>query len=195
MIQLLRGTQQQLNSYSTIIPDGQPVFEKDTGQLKIGNGTSMYSALPYVGASGSTNPFDSWQSSSCMVPGYLPDTVASYIDLSPHLRWHFGDVATSENGNCDATITTSWNAYGQGWQYATYRIKRRTDNKLLTEIDSLGNVVWTAVAGIRVPNDGIFHLGTWGDLYIDRPTHGGTWNSNTSITFQYMMLTTDIAPN
>lgn len=52
MIQLLRGTQQQLNSYSTIIPDGQPVFEKDTGQLKIGNGTSMYSALPYVGVSG-----------------------------------------------------------------------------------------------------------------------------------------------
>lgn len=54
MIQLLRGTQQQLNSYSTIIPDGQPVFEKDTGQLKIGNGASMYSALPYVGASGSS---------------------------------------------------------------------------------------------------------------------------------------------
>lgn len=64
MIQLLRGTQSQLNSYSTIIPDGQPVFERDTGQLKIGNGSSLYSALPYVGAvassmqlSGTTNNY------------------------------------------------------------------------------------------------------------------------------------------
>lgn len=50
MIQLLRGTQSQLNSYSTIIPDGQPVFERDTGQLKIGTGSARYSTLPYVGS-------------------------------------------------------------------------------------------------------------------------------------------------
>lgn len=50
MIQLLRGTQNQLNSYSTIIPDGQPVFERDTGQLKIGTGSARYSNLPYVGS-------------------------------------------------------------------------------------------------------------------------------------------------
>lgn len=50
MIQLLRGTQSQLNSYSTIIPDGQPVFERDTGQLKIGTGNARYSSLPYVGS-------------------------------------------------------------------------------------------------------------------------------------------------
>lgn len=51
MIQLLRGTKSQLDSYQTVIAEGQPIFEKDTGQLKIGNGSSIYSALPYVGAS------------------------------------------------------------------------------------------------------------------------------------------------
>lgn len=54
MIQLLRGTKSQLDSYQTVIAEGQPVFEKDTGQLKIGNGSSIYSALPYVGAASSS---------------------------------------------------------------------------------------------------------------------------------------------
>lgn len=54
MIQLLRGTKSQLDSYQTVIAEGQPVFEKDTGQLKIGNGSSIYSALPYVGTASSS---------------------------------------------------------------------------------------------------------------------------------------------
>lgn len=54
MIQLLRGTKSQLDSYQTVIAEGQPIFEKDTGQLKIGNGSSIYSALPYVGDASSS---------------------------------------------------------------------------------------------------------------------------------------------
>jgi len=34
----------------TKIPeDGQPLFERDTGQLKIGNGVDLYKDLEYVG--------------------------------------------------------------------------------------------------------------------------------------------------
>lgn len=50
MIQFMRGTKSQLNNNSSIIAAGQPVFESDTGQLKIGNGSSRYSALEYVGS-------------------------------------------------------------------------------------------------------------------------------------------------
>lgn len=53
MIQFLRGNKSQLEASQTIFGDGQPIFEKDTGQLKVGNGVDVFSSLPYVGASSS----------------------------------------------------------------------------------------------------------------------------------------------
>lgn len=55
MIQLLRGTKSTLESSQTVFSDGQPIFEKDTGQLKIGNGVDIFSNLPYVGATASSD--------------------------------------------------------------------------------------------------------------------------------------------
>lgn len=54
MIQFLRGTKSQLEASSIVLPAGQPVFESDTGQLKIGNGSSLIKLLPYVGKSNSS---------------------------------------------------------------------------------------------------------------------------------------------
>lgn len=51
MIQFLRGTSSQLQSSNQVFAAGQPIFESDSGQLKIGNGTSTFANLPYVGAS------------------------------------------------------------------------------------------------------------------------------------------------
>ena len=90
MIQLLRGTKQQLNSYSTIIPDGQPVFEKDTGQLKIGNGASMYSALPYVGASGGSEYPKIHVEYSEMTDLLSYPLFRGYVDFNDKLRYLFG---------------------------------------------------------------------------------------------------------
>lgn len=86
MIQLLRGTKSQLDSYQTVIAEGQPVFEKDTGQLKIGNGSSIYSALPYVGASsGSTYP------NIVSQPSRLNSSYQEgYVEFSDNLRLCFG---------------------------------------------------------------------------------------------------------
>lgn len=55
MIQLLRGTKSTLEASQTVFSDGQPIFEKDTGQLKIGNGADIFSNLPYVGATDSSD--------------------------------------------------------------------------------------------------------------------------------------------
>ena len=52
MIQFLRGTQAALNSSQQIFAEGQPIYEKDTHQLKIGDGVNNYSGLPYIGSSG-----------------------------------------------------------------------------------------------------------------------------------------------
>lgn len=83
MIQLLRGTKSQLDSYQTVIAEGQPVFEKDTGQLKIGNGSSIYSALPYVGASGGgSGELVKNLTASSSLPGFA----TGYIDIDSSTR-------------------------------------------------------------------------------------------------------------
>ena len=51
MIQFLRGDKQSLEASEYIPADGQPIYEKDTNLLKVGNGSSSYSALPYLGYS------------------------------------------------------------------------------------------------------------------------------------------------
>lgn len=83
MIQFLRGTASQLNSSQTIFSDGQPIFEKDSGQLKIGNGVDIFKNLPYVGES------------SGGVPSYefnVGSARNGYIDLSDHVRLSFGEA-------------------------------------------------------------------------------------------------------
>lgn len=81
MIQFLRGTKSSLTSDSTVFKAGQPVFESDTGQLKIGNGSDIFSALPYVGQSSGLNHYfesDNW-------------SPKGYIDLAAGLRISFED--------------------------------------------------------------------------------------------------------
>lgn len=57
-IQFLRGTKSNLEASSNIFMPGQPVFETDSGQLKIGDGINKYTSLPYVGAtSGGSSEF------------------------------------------------------------------------------------------------------------------------------------------
>lgn len=82
MIQLLRGTKSTLESSQTIFSDGQPIFEKDTGQLKIGNGADIFSNLPYVGGSGiDTNCY------------YNAGNY--YADITPSLRLVIANVTAS----------------------------------------------------------------------------------------------------
>lgn len=103
MIQFLRGTQSQLNSSNQVFAAGQPIFESDTGQLKIGNGSSVFSALPYVGAS-----------SSGSYPIISPDAdiFESYIDFSDRIRLHWGRFSvTAEIKDYD------WIDIGGGWEY------------------------------------------------------------------------------
>lgn len=83
MIQFLRGTQTQLNSSSQVFAAGQPIFESDSGQLKIGNGSSRYSSLPYVGSI-----FESSGGSSNLDVSYTyVDPGLQYYDIGSNLRF------------------------------------------------------------------------------------------------------------
>ena len=82
-IQFLRGNASTLNSSQQVFLSGQPIFEQDTGKLKIGNGSDVYSALKYIGESGST------------IPDYqfnIGSVRNGYIDLTDHVRLNFGEV-------------------------------------------------------------------------------------------------------
>lgn len=85
MIQFMRGTKSQLNNNSSIIAAGQPVFESDTGQLKIGNGSSRYSALEYVGSI-----FENTSSGGGEVTFGGSGPLNTYVDFPGGLRLSYG---------------------------------------------------------------------------------------------------------
>ena len=105
MIQFLRGTQTQLNSSSQVFAAGQPIFESDSGQLKIGNGSSRYSSLPYVGANQGSSSYPQLSSDT--------DIFDSYMDLSDKIRVHWGRFSIPgevEDYNFESA--------GTGWEIA-----------------------------------------------------------------------------
>lgn len=62
-IQFLRGTQSTITASDRVLADGQPLYEKDTHKLKVGDGITKAKSLPYIKvetdstlSSTSTNP-------------------------------------------------------------------------------------------------------------------------------------------
>ena len=62
-IQFLRGTKSKVIASTKVLADGQPLYEKDTNKLKVGDGSTAAKSLPYVKvdtdsklSSTSTNP-------------------------------------------------------------------------------------------------------------------------------------------
>lgn len=43
-----KGTKAELEASSSIPREGEPIFETDTGRLKVGDGVSVYASLPYI---------------------------------------------------------------------------------------------------------------------------------------------------
>lgn len=111
-IQFLRGNKSTLEASQQIFLPGQPIYEQDSGQLKIGNGSDIYSALKYVGASSSGG------SDFTLVPYEY----GHYIDISDNLRASFGYVehtynngfALFEASGLDATDTIYYTG-SSGW--------------------------------------------------------------------------------
>lgn len=89
MLQLLRGTSEAVAASNPKLEAGQPFFELDTQKLKIGNGTSNYNDLLYIGGNSSS-------SSSCPFP--INAVMIFTVNQNPNSIW-------SE---------TTWELFGQG---------------------------------------------------------------------------------
>lgn len=55
MIQFMRSTSSAAASQAPLLQAGQPFYEIDTHKLKIGDGSTAWNDLPYIGGSGSTS--------------------------------------------------------------------------------------------------------------------------------------------
>ena len=53
--QFKRGTAQRWIEVNPILKQGEPGFEYDTGRLKIGDGVTSWTSLPYVSDAGGTD--------------------------------------------------------------------------------------------------------------------------------------------
>ena len=191
MIQLLRGTKSQLDSYQTVIAEGQPVFEKDTGQLKIGNGSSIYSALPYVGAS----------SSELTLPTYDLNRDSGYFDISDHVRFHTG-VATIQSTRTVSAFD-QWTSEFQGYAQqnnASYRLNVADIPDSYPYLFS-GSVIPTKGTGltswvVRCSPYG-YSSDRYGYIIFDVISNAiNQWDgTRPSLEVNYWAITTDIAPH
>lgn len=76
MIQFMRGNSSSIISENPVLAAGQPFFETDTNKLKIGDGTSSYNSLDYIGGAGSA----SWDNITGKPSTYPPSEHTHEID-------------------------------------------------------------------------------------------------------------------
>lgn len=133
MIQFLRGTQSQLQSSQQVFAAGQPIFESDTGQLKIGNGVNNFAGLPYVGGS-SGGGWTKIQAESPSNSGWIS---SMYTDLDDHTRLTIGqgyitDVSNKIIGNQIVTLDDSNDSYQWAVTFNTSASPCYEDPSILT---------------------------------------------------------------
>lgn len=106
-IQFLRGNRSTLDASQQIFLPGQPIYEQDSGQLKIGNGSDIYSVLKYVGASSSAAFSD-------------PITVENSV--SGNNTWRYLDVGSTRLviGSYNCINVTGFNLYSERGDYQLY---------------------------------------------------------------------------
>ena len=99
---LKRDTQANLALENSIPAAGEPIFETDTFKLKIGNGTTNYNNLPYIGELAESNPIlegyfngiDDFYQDEEMTSIMPQDSTVLYIDLNDNKMYRY-DLKTN----------------------------------------------------------------------------------------------------
>lgn len=110
-IKLRRDSASRWTSVNPVLASGEPGFELDTGKLKIGDGTSLWSGLSYLGGSGGSGiTLEQVQDDmgTFLVAG--TGTILNYNDASNSLTISSSGV----NVLSPTAISTSQNNYDPG---------------------------------------------------------------------------------
>ena len=163
MIQFLRGTSSQLQSSNQIFAAGQPVFESDSGQLKVGDGLKTFANLPYVGAGLSGGGSNQYVRVS--EPG-SKSRVNGYIDLNDNLRLVFGEVPatfssiTSTGVYVDGDYTNNGRNFGIPGNTGTIE---ETDLRSMYGIKSQYFILRFDSANSGTNHQSVYQCATWLD--------------------------------
>lgn len=85
MIQFMRGNSSSVISENPVLAAGQPFFETNTHKLKIGDGSTYYNSLPYIGED------DSSGSDTAYVKVVTNGYEHGYVQLDSNTRLTFGE--------------------------------------------------------------------------------------------------------
>ena len=163
-IQFLRGTKSTLSSSNQIFLAGQPVFESDSGQLKIGDGVNSFSNLPYVGEG----------LSSGLSGG------SKYIDLSDNRRLHWGRDAGpgSDLEDMNPLVDGHWHMNNQ--MYVVSLPNSLSTIESYIAISELGNFNIVSVAIVSSAKIYITYM--WNTEFFH-----GAWNTS----FRYIAISSN----
>ena len=166
-IQLRKGTLDQWNSKNTeVLASGEPGFETDTLRLKIGNGTTAWSGLNYVGLAGTGTS------------GYLPkfsgsQTVTNSLIFDNGTNVGIGTASPSGKFHIESAVANN-----------SYVLLSNPGNVIKTHI-GVGNSdsvpFLASINNIQLASGiygwGFFDRETDGNLHIQRKGGGTSWSS------------------
>ena len=179
MIQFLRGTQAALNSSQQVFPEGQPIYEKDTHQLKIGDGVNSY-----FGSSGMN-----------VIEGYnwYDENYGYYYDLDDVHRVVFGSDKITSTQYLDEVFTSN--------EYTLWAGNRITTG---VSYDFILPVVESVYVNLRVtrPSDDMSGVRYWASAVSTNTSSSGgvllqispmaiSWRDASPSSSAYQNLTVD----
>jgi hypothetical protein len=131
-IQIRRGLAATWTSSNPVLSSGEIGFETDTYKLKIGNGSSTWTALNY---------FSDIISASSSLVSYIDQRVSSVIDGAPDLLNTLNELAAALGDNPDVlstfiTSNTASSTYLTQAAYASASPNFATDAELANKLDT-----------------------------------------------------------
>lgn len=103
LIQLRRGTAAQWTAANPVLRNGEPGAETDTKKLKVGDGTTAWNSLAYIGGSG--GGID--QLTGAVTAGPGSGSQAATISDGAVTNAKLGDASVTESKIDDGAVTTS----------------------------------------------------------------------------------------
>lgn len=178
-IQFLRGTKSAIEAENPILLAGQPCVELDTGQMKIGNGTTAYNSLPYVGAgTGSTVSYGS--SSTAAATAAKVATIANFkLTTGALVLIEFTATNTASNPTLNVSSTGAKAIYYNGAAVTASYLKAQHIYMLRyngTQYDIVGDIDTNTDTDTKVTNT----LNNSAKAYVTGTTSAST-NTGTQV--------------
>lgn len=154
-IQFLRGRRIKVEASNKVLADGQPLYEKDTHKLKIGDGSTAAKSLPYIKVD-----TDSALSSRSTNPIQNQAVNTALLSKADYLHYHKASEITSgviplDRGGTGATkaddARNNLGAFSKSGGTLTGNVTISKDSNPFFKLQ-IGNNTATGIVQVYIPN-------------------------------------------